>query len=128
MDLYRDLKGKISIFSFLDIYIYPYGYMDIHISIYGYLYLSIYLSIYLYPQGYPCETFRYLHVDIQFKVWIFLWISRCSRVTCNTFGERAIRDIYMPMMPSIIPQPLATDPSHGRAKIAAIYVKLFVIV
>ena len=30
-------------------------------------------------------------------------------------------------MPSIIPQPLATDPSHGRAKIAAIYVKVFVI-
>ena len=29
-----------------------------------------------------------------------------------------IWDIYMP---SIIPQPLATDPSHGRAKIAAIY-------
>ena len=34
----------------------------------------------------------------------------------------AIWDIYMP---SIIPQPLATDPSHGRAKIAAIYVKAF---
>ena len=30
-------------------------------------------------------------------------------------------------MPSIIPQPLATDRSHGRAKIAAIYVKVFVI-
>ena len=35
-----------------------------------------------------------------------------------------IWDIYMP---SIIPQPLATDPSQGRAKIAAIYVKVFVI-
>ena len=35
-----------------------------------------------------------------------------------------IWDIYMP---SIIPQPLATDPSHGRAKIAAIYVKVLVI-
>ena len=35
-----------------------------------------------------------------------------------------IWDIYMP---SIIPQPLATDPSLGRAKIAAIYVKIFVI-
>ena len=35
-----------------------------------------------------------------------------------------IWDIYMP---SIIPQPLATDPLHGRAKIAAIYVKVFVI-
>ena len=31
-----------------------------------------------------------------------------------------IWDIYMPY---IIPQPLATDPLHGRAKIAAIYVK-----
>ena len=35
-----------------------------------------------------------------------------------------IWDIYMP---SIIPQQLATDPSHGRTKIAAIYVKVFVI-
>ena len=34
-------------------------------------------------------------------------------------------EIYMP---SIIPRPLATDPSHGRAKIAAICVKVFVIV
>ena len=34
-------------------------------------------------------------------------------------------DIYMP---SIIPQLLATDPSHGRAKIAAICVKVFTIV
>ena len=35
-----------------------------------------------------------------------------------------IWDIYMP---SIIPQSPASDPSHGRAKIAAIYVKVFVI-
>ena len=42
-----------------------------------------------------------------------------------------ILDIYMWIwdiyMPSIIPQPLASDPSHGRAKIEAIYVKVFVI-
>ena len=35
-----------------------------------------------------------------------------------------IWNIYMP---SIIPQPLATDPLHGRAKLAAIYVKVFAI-
>ena len=31
-------------------------------------------------------------------------------------------------MTSIIPLPLATDPSHGRAKIAAICVKILIIV
>ena len=45
-----------------------------------------------------------------------------SRITKFDLGTI---DIYMP---SIIPQPLATDPSHGRAKIAALSVKVFVIV
>ena len=42
------------------------------------------------------------HLDIYIEIW----------------------DIYMP---AISPHPLATAPSHGRAKIAAIYVKVFVI-
>ena len=52
---------------------------------------------------------------------IHMWISLSVQHLDIYIG---IWDIYMP---SIIPQPLATDPSHGRAKIAAIYVNLFVI-
>ena len=71
--------------------------------------------------GYPYTTFRYLHVEILFKKWIS--IHRYLGTICGYLGS--IWDIHML---SVIPQPLATDPSHGRAKIAAIHVKVFVIV
>ena len=51
-----------------------------------------------------------------------MWISIQGYLgsICGYLGS--IWDIYMP---SIIPQQLATDPSHGRGKIAAICVNLF---
>ena len=90
--------------------------MDIYvwISMYRYPY------IYIYPYRYPSATFRYLRVDILFKKWIS--IHRYLGLIWGYVGS--IWDICMQ---SIIPQPLAADPSHGRAKIAAIYVKVFVI-
>ena len=62
--------------------------------------------------GYPhqdvdiyMDILRDIHVQ-HLDIYIWIW------------------NIYMP---SIIPQPLATDPLHGRAKLAAIYVKVFAI-
>ena len=77
--------------------------------------------MYRYPYRYPYATLRYLHVDILFKKWISIHSYLGS--ICGYLGS--IWDIYVP---SIISQSLATDPSHGRAKIATIYVKVFVIV
>ena len=75
--------------------------------------IYIWISVYRYPQRYPCALFRYLYVDILFKLWI------------SNYGYLgSIWDIYMP---TIIPQPIATDPLHGRTKIAAIRVKVFTI-
>ena len=85
--------------------------MDIHMDIH------IWISIYGYPQGYPCATFRYLLVSL----------SRCAvDIYMDILRDIHVQDldIYIGIwhiyMPSIIPQSLATDPSHGRAKIAAI--------
>ena len=65
MDLYRYLKGEIFIFSFwISTQTYGYPHMDIlH-------HIHIWISIRRYPQGYRCATFRYLHVDIPFRICI----------------------------------------------------------
>ena len=66
------------------------------------IYIDLWISIYGYPYVDILRDIHLQHLDIYIGIW----------------------DIYMP---SIIPQTLATDPSLGRAKIAAIYVKIFVI-
>ena len=52
------------------------------------------------------------------------WMNSDLYKKCGfEISQMWIWDVYMQ---SIIPQQLARDPSHGRAKIAAIYVKVFV--
>ena len=76
-----------------------------------------------------------IHRDIHVQhLDIYMWISHQD---VDTYMD-ILRDIHVQhldiyvgiwdiYMPSIIPQPLAIDPSHERAKIAAINVKVFVI-
>ena len=74
--------------------------MDIYLKISRFD-LRISISIHRYPWGYPCAVFRYLHGN------------PVQAVDIHNGYLGSIWDIHMP---SIIPEPSATDLSHGRAK------------
>ena len=94
----------ISTYIYMDIYIYVY--IDVlrdihvkHLDIYMWISRSRCGYLHRYPQGYPCATFRYLHVD--FKLGYLHAINHSSAASHRSIAR--------------------------RAKIAAIFVKVFVI-